>query len=417
MNLDNILFKLLLNKTIYNKYNNIINMDFYKNNSKELFKIFTVLTKLHESSNDDITLENFALGYFTHYPVFRDEEKLYVDGFLTTVASVEYDEDSAKELLKAHHEKIVASEIAIKALDISQGRGEFTQITDLMNTLEIVEEEQEEMFVTSNLSELMAEIYTDKGLSWRLETLNKSLGSLRKGDFGFFYARPETGKTTLLASEGTYMALQAAEKGWGSVLWLNNEEKGSKVMLRCFQAAFGITTKELYDNLAKYEKLWNEQYADIIRIRDNAKLTRNEVEKLCEKVNPSLIIFDQLDKIAWPDNERYDLKMKAIYQWGRELSKAYAPFLAVCQAGGSAEGKKYLDMTDVDSSYTAKQGEADFMFGLGKTHDEKEENLRFISISKNKLMGDKDTLEDMRHAKVPIIINPTIARYSDYVKF
>lgn len=28
---------------------------------------------------------------------------------------------------------------------------------------------------------------------------------------------------------------------------------------------------------------------------------------------------------------------------GWEIAKQYAPFLAVCQAGGSAEGKKYLD--------------------------------------------------------------------------
>ncbi|MBT9145726.1 MAG: hypothetical protein DDT42_01602 [candidate division WS2 bacterium] len=70
-------------------------------------------------------------------------------------------------------------------------------------------------------------------------------------------------------------------------------------------------------------------------------------------------------------------------------------------------------MNDVDSSHTAKQGEADFMIGIGKTNNDGDEFQRYISLCKNKLAGDLDTLSEMRHAKVPVIIQPEIARYGD----
>jgi replicative DNA helicase len=66
------------------------------------------------------------------------------------------------------------------------------------------------------------------------------LGSLRKGDFGFVFARPETGKTTFLASEISFMAEQLSDDD-GPSLWINNEEQSEKPMLRCIQATLGAS--------------------------------------------------------------------------------------------------------------------------------------------------------------------------------
>jgi hypothetical protein len=204
-----------------------------------------------------------------------------------------------------------------------------------------------------------------------------------------------------------------AEQTDNPILWCNNEEQGSKVMLRCYQAVFGITQQELFSNLDYYKDEYEKRIRGRIKIFDEATITKKKVERLCEELNPSMIIFDQIDKVAWPDSERYDLKMKSIYQWGRELSKTYGPTVGVCQAGGTGEGKKYLTMNDVDSSHTAKQGEADFMIGIGKTNDDAEEYVRYISICKNKLAGDMDTIPELRHGKVSVIIDPHLARYRD----
>ena len=119
-----------------------------------------------------------------------------------------------------------------------------------------------------------------------------------------------------------------------------------------------------------------------------------------------------MDKIKGFKADRNDLELKAIYQWAREIAKKYAPVIAVSQAGGDAEGKLWLTMDMVDGSKTAKQGEADWILGIGKEQDNTS-RIRYLNISKNKLLGDSDTLPDMRHGTAQVIIKPEVARYED----
>jgi len=71
-------------------------------------------------------------------------------------------------------------------------------------------------------------------------------------------------------------------------------------------------------------------------------------------------------------------------------------------------------MSDVNNSKTGKQGEADWILGIGKTLDDSQEFVRFLHLSKNKLGGDLDSDEEMRHGKWEVKIRPDIARYEDY---
>jgi hypothetical protein len=107
------------------------------------------------------------------------------------------------------------------------------------------------------------------------------------------------------------------------------------------------------------------------------------------------------------------LALGQIYQWARELAKEYAAVLGVCQAGGEAEGEPYLHMGHVSNAKTAKQAEADFILGIGKTHQSGHEYLRYFNISKNKLVGDDDSDPAYRHGRQEILIRPDIARYEE----
>jgi len=86
----------------------------------------------------------------------------------------------------------------------------------------------------------------------------------------------------------------------------------------------------------------------------------------------------------------------------------------VCQASASAEGKKWLNMNDVDSSKTAKQGEADWILGIGKTDNQDAQDVRYLHLCKNKLLGDSDTDPARRHDKWTVRIAPEVARYYDF---
>ena len=180
------------------------------------------------------------------------------------------------------------------------------------------------------------------------------LGSLRKGNFGFIFARPESGKTTFLASEVTFFAEQLKEED-GPILWINNEEDGKKVKLRIFQASLGYTLNQLLSNITDNQKIYNEKINGKIKLFDRAIVSRSDIENLCKLFKPSLIVIDQIDKITGFDGDREDLKLGSIYTWARQIAKTYCPVIGVTQADGTAEGKKWLTMDNVSNAKTAKQ--------------------------------------------------------------
>lgn len=218
-----------------------------------------------------------------------------------------------------------------------------------------------------------------------------------------------TGKTTFLASEVSYFAEQCDSP----ILWFNNEEQGSKVKLRIYQASLGIGLTELLNNRDKYGKQFFDKTARKIILNDAANTTKNDAQRLIELYQPGCIVFDQLDKIQGFSGDREDIRLGNIYIWARNIAKQYCPVIGVCQADATGEGKRWLTMDNVASAKTTKQAEADWIIGIGKTHNENEEYFRYLSICKNKLLGDEDTDPILRHGHLTVKINPYIARYED----
>ena len=142
-----------------------------------------------------------------------------------------------------------------------------------------------------------------------------------------------------------------------------------------------------------------------------------DVEQVVKRLSPGLVIYDQIDKIKGFQNDREDLRLGSIYQWARELAKGSHAAIGVCQADGTAEGVRYLTMEHVANAKTAKQAEADWILGIGRTHDNDGEYIRYFNISKNKLVGDDDSLPELRHGKFEVIIEPTLARYKDVIDY
>ena len=171
--------------------------------------------------------------------------------------------------------------------------------------------------------------------------------------------------------------------------------------------------QELFSDKSTNKERYNSITGNRIHILDfEDSSNKARIEAVLKQYNPALIIFDQIDKIRGFKGERNDLELKQIYQWAREIAKTYAPVIAVSQASGEAEGKLFLTMDQVDGSKTAKQGEADWILGIGKEQDNTSRS-RYFNISKNKLIGDTDSLPDLRHGSTQVLIKPEVARYED----
>lgn len=409
------------NKSNYDKYYKYVNINYIRNNFPLVYKVFLMIDKAYEDNlstptqgpewdgSVGITKESLETTFLSHY-FLQDSERTELNELLTKIFDTEIS-NQIIDLLKQHKRRCLAGELARYALDVEEGKESSDKLVELMAEFELddITENEEGNAVEMDLSKLHESQVQKPGLRWRLNFLNKSLGSLRKGDFGFIFARPETGKTTFLASEITHMIKQCE----GDILWFNNEEQSKKVAIRVYQALLGLNTKELFTDINKYQQVYSDITENRIKIFDfDDSSYYRKIENIIKKHNPSLIIFDQIDKIKGFKGDRNDLELKAIYQWARELAKSYAPIIAVSQASGEAEGKLWLTMDMVDGSKTAKQGEADWILGIGREQDNVS-RMRYFNITKNKLLGDPDSLPDLRHGQSQILIKPEIARYED----
>ena len=400
------------NKDYYNKYYKYINLNYIKVNYSNHYKLFISIDSYYNNYKDrnSITRQELETEYNSNY-YLQEQERKELHELINRIGEQELTNiEQLKDLLTEHKRRALAGDVARIALDVEDGNANMDTLMTKISELDIAEPDSDDVdFVNMDLEYLFEQQAQNPGLRWRLDWLNKSLGSLRKGNFGFVFARPETGKTTFLASEITHMIKQTD----GDILWFNNEEDGKAVAFRIYQAYFGQTLQQLRDTKESNNGIYKDEVGNRIKLLDTVDSSNyKRIEEIIKASNPALIIFDQIDKIKGFKADRNDLELKQIYQWAREIAKEHAPVIAISQASGEAEGKLWLTMDMVDSSKTAKQGEADWILGIGKEQDNTS-RMRYFNITKNKLVGDDDTLPDMRHGQGQILIKPEIARYED----
>lgn len=246
------------------------------------------------------------------------------------------------------------------------------------------------------------------GWTWRLNELNRSLGKLRKGDFLIFGGRPDSGKTTLLASEITYFAGQTT----GTFLVLTNEERASKMRRRIVQAALGKTNAEMEKDWDATKILYNSTCSANIVCMDIYSMNTADLDKLFKKVRPELVVFDQLSKVHLKAASNNDAeRLQKLASKAREWSANF-PVITTIWAGADAGGTQYIEMEQLYGSKTGMQGEADAIVTIGRSYDPKLKNARFLFVPKNKLLG---ALPEDRNARWQVEILPEKARFKGYV--
>jgi len=184
-----------------------------------------------------------------------------------------------------------------------------------------------------------------------------------------------------------------------------------------YQSYFGVPIDVLIYNLNKYNQEFKEKTKGKLLFFGLDKSNKKDIEAIVDKYNPAVVLYDQLSKVKGFTNDREDLRLGSIFQWARDLANNRHAAIGIHQADGTAEGVRYLTMEHCANAKTAIQAEADFIVGIGATHDPTEENIRFLSISKNKLLGDPNVRENLRHGRAEVILNTKLMRFEDIVKY
>lgn len=393
----------LLNKGAFQQYGGLAKVVM---KTPEMMEIFRGLEAIHEQTDKDLTIEGLALGLYTTYPSKKAD-------VLSAIVKTWEPVDSAlvSSYFQTATQRARAYEIATRAIKCFEGELPYAEFQDFIST-DHVDHTPEFEFVSHNLTSLMDRQEAKGGFKWRLQALNQLLGHLPRKTAGFIFARPDSGKTALLASEVTHMLLQTTE----NILWVANEEDADVVKTRCFQALYGVTQAKLFAHAAKYQADYDKRVGARLMISGDPKVsTKSGLERAVKQFKPAVVIIDQQDKIGGFKAEREDTRLGNIYAWVRRLAIKY-DFVAigVTQANSSAEGKRFLRMTDIADGHTSKPAEADWILGIGKIHDEAKENERYLHTCKDKLPLSEGKQASLRHGTRTVWFNPENGRYQDY---
>jgi replicative DNA helicase len=413
------LLQLLRNKDNYLRFKQYIKQDVL---AKETATIVNWIdTWWSDPKNSSLEWDTFgSVQCIKHAKQFRTEQIEVFRRIFERLQEGHGNGPTQEDILKYFIAQDYAARLGQLVINVQDGK----KGTDLLDALPILDRYQTEsgralskrdVFVETDLAEV-AKAVSSGGLEWRLGELNISLGPLRQGDFILVAARVETGKTTFVASESSYMAPQLPPGR--PVLWINNEERGQKVMFRVMQAALGVTTGDLFSDLPKARLEFERAVGGADRIlipRESAGLNSvRNLDAFFKEINPGLIIFDQLDKVyGFENEEREDIRLGKLYKWAREKAHEYGPVIAVSQADATAANTEWIFLNQLRGSKTDKPGEADAIITIGKKdNDPTKLYERYIHVPKNKLFGGGPMFDEKeRHGFWTVSIEPQYARY------
>lgn len=410
------MLNMFTDKTYYSEWSGFINRGAM---SKEERQVLKDMGRWFESATDNIDWNVFRGWFFTvaHPKMNEDNTKLYNTMFDKLDMYDAPDDAFAKATVTA----FTTREMCGKISEVSLAGYEGDRDVDLEDIQAIVHEYElklgavddvSAMFVSDDIEDLVTAI-TEGGLDWRHDELNKSVGRLRQGKLVCFGARPNSGKTSFIADNITYMAEQLEDDE--HVVWFNNEEAGNEVKYRIIQSALGITAADIAADPARAKRQYEAQLGswDKIIVVNKSDLSTRDVERVLNKVKAGVVVFDQLWKIhGFEKTANGDVdRIAKMFQWAREISKDYAPCITTHQADATAEGEKLLSMSQLYMGKTAIQGECDTIIMMGRCHEPGEELIRYFHVAKNKgAYGPTvdPTLGEHRYIKN---LRPEVARY------
>lgn len=384
--------------------------------SDESWKIFQAMGEWfgHNPNKDVLDWQAFSAWIALVRFAKLDKEKLNaIRDIVSLMETREAEEDDfLQPLIEGLAKRDYAARIAEHALRMADG--EYSLSFDKID--ELIADYNRHIGVMGSMEASMGgfslerlESVASPGLEWRLKCLREACGDIRKGDFIVFGKRPDTGGTTFMASEVTYMAEQLDDDM--EVVWFNNEEQGDKVRRRIVQAATGWSSERMDRNLPDAFHEYVVRMGgnkDKIFVVDDAKLHWKDAERILKRRKPGLIVFDQLWKMKGFGELSADV-LTQIFNWGRELCKEYAPLMAVHQAGGDADNVKWIEQSMLYFGKTGPQGEADAIITMGRLTDRG--NSRYLYVPKNKLLTPGNNA--MRNGRYEIEIDPEHARFKE----
>lgn len=330
---------------------------------------------------------------------FSDSDKIL---FQALMEDFEYDLSAAAEQFLT--ERLQESDLVYKTADLIEKWSNGDEI-EIIEQMKIVTDKAAFgradrdgiRTVTESIEEILEHAGSKWGFEWELPVLAKAMRPAQPGDMILIAARPDQGKTTFIGNIVRPWLGQLDEifpDEDRCILWLNNEGPGTRIKLRNYQSALGLTIPEV-DQMAQTRGMLDEEYmkvvpnADRLIILDVHGKNTAQIERKIAELRPGVIVWDMLDKVKYVTedafrNTRTDEYLEGLYSWVRESGVIYDCVNVVStQLSGDAENMQYPHLGMLKDSKTGKQGTADAILTFGSV--DTYPRTRFLGLTKNKL--------------------------------
>jgi len=365
---------------------------------KETKVISQTVRKWYDDNPDaeQVDWEDFKLQFkIKYHPALKEMQYIVFEKIIDNIKAEEINEDVIDTFCDMDTAARIKQVLADKSEDADTW-AEVQAIIDERNSVATINQQEEECLVDMDVEHLVDTVVLSGGVEWRLDRLNESVGQIHDSDFIVVGKRPETGGTTFLTSEFTYMLGQLPDNQ--NAIIFNNEEGGEKVGLRVLQSALNNTTGEvLVDPAAaniEFQKFLDGRRLDVYH---KPALSIYDIERQLKDGNYGLIGINVLEKVSGFNNLDDVSRRQRLAEWCRIMADKYGAVFAIIQADGTAEGEKYLNMSQLYGSKTGVQGEIDVLIMIGK--DPTVDDKRYFSIAKNKKPTTGRMQPALKHAK------------------
>ena len=397
----------LTSKEVYTECAGIIAPDIF---SSDLEDIMIAIQELHSKFDEDIDMD-IVKEHIHNKKISTTAKKALLDDIINKVISEEVLSVSiAKEFIF----NLSRKSRRLKALNrlaqvIEKNEESHDDVVTILSELPVEDADADEIVGTSNQE--LREFY-DSGnrYPFNIESLQRNIGGMSRGNLAIVFGRPEIGKSSFIA----HLVAGFIERGIITEYYAN-EEPGRKIMLNIRRAVTGETDAHIAESIRN--DIDNTQWlkaAENLKVRQIGTMGIDTIISRAKRDNPEVIILDQVDKLSLanghnaPSHER----LRDLYMKTRQLAKdGDCLVINVSQASVIADEHNNVTYDMLDGSKTGKAGEADVIIGIGKRNFLTEQpvdirhQLRYIGVSKNKISG--------WHGLLPVNFDPTTNQWKE----
>jgi len=292
--MDNQLLKALLHNDFYLSNKSNLSRQLFEDEHQDLYDV--IVEAQEKFAHDLNTYELHAL-WLKSNPVATRAEKDAIRAIIEELDDTpSISDDVATEVLRDLWKRFIGQKIANLGIEITEGND------TAMERLDKLLERTKDGFMpddfgdptTTDIEELLAFTSDDARWKFNIETLSRQVYGIGPGEFGVVFALPETGKSAFVVSTcagpGGF-----CEQG-AKVLYLGNEEKTSRTMLRAMQAWSGMTKEEIIKDPRSARNKF-KAIEDRLIMNDVQDWDLTKIEAYISMQKPDVLIIDQGDKV------------------------------------------------------------------------------------------------------------------------